>query len=318
MFKNPTVFILGAGASWHYGYPTGEELVKKVIQKAGIARNYFKVSADCTNVQRPDYIARDALQNTGSSIAELKTQWRRAVEESNSLITRLRQVDPLVIDYFLGQNPQLRPIGKLLIAWVLLECEKTNQAGNVNRQELLENSPYFDEKQRAKTLDITKFQDNWYRFVIHKLIANCVNSKDLLKNKVHVTFNYDVSLEQALHQGLSSIEQLDAPDVGEFFKADRVVHMYGKIREMAAVKIPSFDWNEAIRNIRDGGSQSRCKEFLDITYAASKGLRVIDPADKESDEHAITVAKKLIKEATCVYILGYGFDENNNKRLGLS
>jgi hypothetical protein len=25
----PAVFILGAGASWHYGYPTGEETVKK-------------------------------------------------------------------------------------------------------------------------------------------------------------------------------------------------------------------------------------------------------------------------------------------------
>ena len=34
MFKSPTVFILGAGASWHYGYPTGEELVKRIIEKA--------------------------------------------------------------------------------------------------------------------------------------------------------------------------------------------------------------------------------------------------------------------------------------------
>jgi hypothetical protein len=32
MFRVPTVFILGAGASWHYGYPTGEDLVKMVIE----------------------------------------------------------------------------------------------------------------------------------------------------------------------------------------------------------------------------------------------------------------------------------------------
>jgi hypothetical protein len=31
MFKAKTVFILGAGASCHYGFPTGEELVKRVI-----------------------------------------------------------------------------------------------------------------------------------------------------------------------------------------------------------------------------------------------------------------------------------------------
>jgi len=34
MFNRKTVFILGAGASWHYGYPTGEELVRKVIAAA--------------------------------------------------------------------------------------------------------------------------------------------------------------------------------------------------------------------------------------------------------------------------------------------
>ena len=30
MFKKKTLFVLGAGASWHYGYPTGEELVVEV------------------------------------------------------------------------------------------------------------------------------------------------------------------------------------------------------------------------------------------------------------------------------------------------
>jgi hypothetical protein len=39
MFTNKTVFILGAGASWHYGYPTGEELVKQVIKRCELAEN---------------------------------------------------------------------------------------------------------------------------------------------------------------------------------------------------------------------------------------------------------------------------------------
>ncbi len=34
MFTEETVFILGAGASWHYGYPTGEELISRVQRKA--------------------------------------------------------------------------------------------------------------------------------------------------------------------------------------------------------------------------------------------------------------------------------------------
>jgi hypothetical protein len=50
MFTKNTVFILGAGASWHYGYPTGEELVKKVIQKADYACDYLEYST--TNAHR--------------------------------------------------------------------------------------------------------------------------------------------------------------------------------------------------------------------------------------------------------------------------
>jgi hypothetical protein len=85
VFKNPTVFILGAGASWHYGYPTGEELVKKVIQKAGIVRNYFKESADHSNVQRPDYIGRDALLLPGFYSMILTSFWLARFMETKGL-----------------------------------------------------------------------------------------------------------------------------------------------------------------------------------------------------------------------------------------
>jgi hypothetical protein len=49
MFHVPTVFILGAGASWHYGYPTGEDLVKMVIERADAAArgNIIGPAATC-------------------------------------------------------------------------------------------------------------------------------------------------------------------------------------------------------------------------------------------------------------------------------
>jgi hypothetical protein len=46
---------------------------------------------------------------------------------------------------------------------------------------------------------------------------------------------------------------------------------------------------------------------------ASSGLCKFD-----IHHHAHFSAKESIREAKCVYILGYGFDENNNTRLGLS
>jgi hypothetical protein len=322
MFVNETVFIFGAGASWHYGYPTGEDLVKKVIQKARIAGEYFKASSMGPNVQRPFYIMRDAPGNSGASTNEVRAQWRKAQGECGSLVSRLEQVSPLVIDYFLGQNPTLQPIGKLMIAWVILECEHlySSLRGNINRRELLLNSPDLRDRERAPTVDVSKYKDNWYRFIIHKLITNCTNSSDLLKNKVHfVTFNYDVSLEHALSDALGNIEQFDAPDVQNFIKDNRIMHVYGKVREPGSVD--SMDWSTPWGNKQaheDPTYHGMFKSFLDVVYASSQSIRVIDPADKESDKKVIKAARKVISNAKCIYILGYGFDENNNKRLELS
>ncbi len=322
MFVNQTVFILGAGASWHYGYPTGEDLVKKVIQKARIAGEYFKASSNRLNVQRPFYVMRDAPENSRASTNEIRAQWQKAQGECALLVSRLLQVNPLVIDYFLGQNPTLQPIGKLMIAWVILECEYlySSLRGNINRQELLLNSPNLQDRDRAPTLDVSKYKDNWYRFIIHKLITNCTKSGDLLKNKVHfVTFNYDVSLEDALSQGLSSIEQFKASDVKSFMKGNRIMHIYGKVRELGSVESIHWDtpWNNK-QAFSEPGYHSMFKSFLDEVYASSQRIRVIDPTDKEGDKQVIKAARKVISDAKCIYILGYGFDENNNKRLELS
>jgi hypothetical protein len=59
MFRKDTVFILGAGASWHYGYPTGEELIKEVIAKTGIAEDYFRRAEQSGIHWVPTYIERN-------------------------------------------------------------------------------------------------------------------------------------------------------------------------------------------------------------------------------------------------------------------
>ena len=59
------------------------------------------------------------------------------------------------------------------------------------------------------------------------------------------------------------------------------------------------------------------KTLIDKTYLASQAIRVIDPDDKHTDIHVIDAAQRAVREATCVYVLGYGFDENNNQRLAL-
>ena len=72
---------------------------------------------------------------------------------------------------------------------------------------MLLNSPLEVDRLKSNNLDLKKFKDEWCRFVIHQLAINCKTSSDIFRNDVRfVTFNYDVSLVWALHQGLRYIQ----------------------------------------------------------------------------------------------------------------
>jgi hypothetical protein len=298
MFTKKTVFILGAGASWHYGYPLGEGLVKKVIEKAALAIQFFSISAAVSNSDLPDFIIDTTEPN-----ASLEVRWADALRDCQMLRAGLEQVNPLVIDYFLGWNPKLQTIGRLLIAWVILECEyvQLKNEGNANRKQLLINSPFYAERIKANDVELKRFKDDWCRFVIHQLAINGKTSSDIFKNDVRfVTFNYDISLERELHDGLQYIDLFDPADIDDFLDADRILHVYGKVREDPFAPPVPLNWNEQGRDPKGLGRQalkvhlSDYKVFLDRIYAASRGIRVIDPEDKETDKSVIETARKLI------------------------
>ena len=189
MIEKDTVFILGAGASCHYGYPTGESLIEQIVKMANKLSAYcgFRLKSGQVVQSIPDYAAAKcgSKSETKGAIAA----WNAVIEECEELVKRIETVRPLVIDYFLAWNEKLRPIGKLMIAAVILECETKS---------LLKEHRWSD----------------WYRFLVHKIASNCNSSADILKNNVHfVTFNYDVSLEYHLWRSLSSIELFKPSDI---------------------------------------------------------------------------------------------------------
>jgi hypothetical protein len=302
MFRNKTVFLLGAGASWHYGYPTGEQLVREVVIRAHMLREFFEQSVSPLNVYLPKLVEEKIV--SPASTQNIAAAWKAATNECNQLANRLTQVDPLLIDYFLGQNPQLQSIGRLLIAWVILECDSK-----------------FRQSRRNQNRDRSDRNDNWYRFIIHKLVKDCTKSSDLLLNNVtFITFNYDFSLEQEVYKSVSSIEMFEQEDVKKFFTDDRVIHVYGTVRECPPIVRPiNFEVHSNQPEYHDDlpARQKDYKDFLDEVFEASKTIQVIDPYDKHKDEKKIKSAQDAISNAQVLFILGYGFDENNSIRLDL-
>ncbi|MGV7219230.1 hypothetical protein [Bradyrhizobium sp. UFLA05-112] len=292
----PTVFLLGAGASWHYGFPTGEMLVKEIRDKGAILARFYRHSFKVGNPQRPKFF--------GVPKTDVQTQWKEALERCQRLNKALQEANPLVIDYFLGLNPDLQEIGKLLIAWVLLERDSRSRRinGNINRENPAE--------------------DDWCRFITHQLGVGCKASGDLHKNKVSfVTFNYDTSLETRLHSGLRHHELFSPTDIEKFLGGSRIIHVYGRLANSQPDAIPwsvedddPLGFNES----NWGDYHGDFARLLDAIHDASTDLRVIDPDNKDADAENIVIAKTQIVGAKRLFALGYGFDENNNQRLNLS
>jgi hypothetical protein len=337
MFINSTVLVLGAGASWHYGYPTGEGLVESILSTADRLSGYCQERLGSGQLIQiiPNYVEQKIDPNYNAERPPIRSPldtssgsgWEKVRDECKLLIDRLRSVRPILIDHFLAWNETLRPIGKLMIAAAILECEAIwfRERGNQNRRRILANAPLRPSPDELGRLDITKYSDDWCRFVVHKLVYGCRKSSDLLDNDVHfITFNYDTSFEYQLSQALTSIALFKPNDVEKFLSDNRIVHVYGSVHSQIPTETDAIDLETAQRLgkpfarplVHESEFRPR-KVFLDRCLDASKNLRTIDPDDKEEDKEALAQARRWIADSKVVYILGYGFDQNNNRRIGL-
>ena len=100
MISEPTVFVLGAGASCPYGYPSGKELREDII------------SSFCAQYER--YI--EAHPNLKPYLAMESNKAKEFTDKFNKSSTKS-------IDLFLARNPEFEDIGKKAIALRILAAE---------------------------------------------------------------------------------------------------------------------------------------------------------------------------------------------------
>ena len=94
MITKPTVFVLGAGASIPYGYPSGKNLIKTIYEKI-ITNEWRNIFSICGIVEE--------------HIQEFRFE--------------LKESQRLSIDGFLEHRQEYKKVGKLSIAMALLELE---------------------------------------------------------------------------------------------------------------------------------------------------------------------------------------------------
>jgi hypothetical protein len=190
MIETPTVFVLGAGASSPYGFPTGAGLRADIIKtiRASDGGPLLQLGFDETDFRR----FTDALEKSAT----------------NS------------VDAFLENRAEFRELGKLAIAWRLImrEQEKILYDFRYRRYfpDLYQNVP-------------ESFEDEWYSYFVDQLATETTFDKFHKNCITIITFNYDRSFEHFLLNALKErYGKSDDEAAGELRKL-AIIHVYGSL-----------------------------------------------------------------------------------------
>lgn len=198
MIDKPTLFILGAGASKPYGFPTGEELRSEIIRK---------FSADLEGLM------------SSESGSQFVYEQKRNIELVHVFVEHFKNSPITSIDKYLALNPNFSYFGKLAIALYIRKKEiESNFLGDLGDSDRNQDWYKLLFNRMTSTLkapeDFSKFRENRVAFI---------------------TFNYDKSLEyflqkSFLHTFWESRDkfQRSLKDYIPF----HIIHVYGKIGEL--------------------------------------------------------------------------------------
>ncbi len=193
MIKEKTTFIIGAGASNPYGYPTGGQLREKIC----------KDTCNKVKLLLPHSKTHEIDKNYKSDIYDKLIALSEVFYKSSTPS----------IDLFLSRNLGYANIGKLAIIIEILEAERNSQF----REDIVQSDQ--------------DWYSYLYRYLTDGIIYKD-NYKEFSKNNISfITFNYDRSLEYFLHESfLNSFNyDVDRTDLTNEVKNIFLEHVYGVV-----------------------------------------------------------------------------------------
>ena len=227
------------------------------------------------------------------SIGDGYTEFAHAVGEASqkgSVILGLRDAlantQGLSVDAVLEHRPELREVGKAAIAANLLPKETTDA--------------------------VTQEERDWMG---HLFSLMRTRIDDFADNRVSfVTFNYDRALEHRLTKALQNLHGVSHMKAWEVVQKIPIVHVYGQLGEYRPLDTdrPLYAQGDGVVLFADALIGTPVLEPGRVSLAAS-GIHLI--RDDGERSNAFEEAQALIKAASQVVFLGFGFDETNVERL---
>lgn len=294
------VFVIGAGCSVPYGFPTGTMLMQKLKNF-----NYGDNNVDSPSFRPPSYLfdlyyelfgkyqEYANLRKAGgqySYVADsIEAKISNKIHETIVLFAQsIRHSMMVSTDEFLknrlGQEKsEEADFGKRLIAREILMAEKESENSYVRggegkkKEQWLGNIDWIQH-----LLSRIDQQDNW---------------KEILKQTVFLTFNYDRVLEYCLFLYLTSDKQYADAAAHAFIKDMKIFHVNGFIGPLE--KIPFG----AVGN----------GKYQEI----AKGMETVWEKRRNRDESEKEKYQGFLKNAERVYFMGFSYIPDNLESIGI-
>jgi hypothetical protein len=284
LINKKTVFVLGAGASCPYGYPSGSRLLQRVCLPEGFMNSYTSGVMD-----------KQAVETRLLDIKKFKDAFNKARIKS--------------IDLFMAINPKLAPIGKYIIAFEILRAEQQSLFGEeakFEREIFAYRKSQGDSNPRSWLSQPLFEGDDWYFYLYNRLIAGLADKNalpDFSKgNLAFITFNYDRSLEQFLYESLiNSFTEVPESDISKCLQKLKILHVYGQIAPLK--------WQDPKQ-----GMDYKPTIGESLLERAAANIKTIYE-QKVSPE--LNEARQILEQAEQIYFLGFGYAKENLEILKL-
>lgn len=300
------VFVLGAGVSVPYGFPTGDKLLGKMRQEdLGYSiDNYelLRIGLDPSLVHPKNWAQR----------ADGEMHWRQSVAGQKSVQWQklLRGSVILSIDQFLKNlaDDTLRTFGKQLMARQILRAERNSCVDPASLK-------LVDEKDPRKQFSMHRI--DWIQQFLTR-VDLLGNWDEYLKATTFLTFNYDRVLEFYLLRYLRNDKNLTVKDAEDFLGTLKIHHLngyLGSLKELPFGNLRGADEEfDPLFETGDGREHA-----VDWTAVGLRMRTVWEDPDLHPEiTNLQDQAREAVAKAGRIFVMGTSFIPENLEAIGLT
>lgn len=274
MLSKPTTFILGAGASCDFKFPTGDGLQDRIM-------GHLKLGNDSRR------FAGEKMWNALIPLFHGYNWSERAIKLAGAA-QRISNGMPIAasIDNFLHthqNDDDVVLLGKIAIAMSIIEAEASSPLARRGQSD-----------QATSPLSSEDYRTSWYHPFMRMLTMGTQSDdpRALCRNVRFVVFNYDRCLELILFHTLRGYYGLDADEAQAILADIEIIHPYGSVGQLTSSQ---------------GAGVPFGYQHADILEVAS-GIKTFT---ESVDEQIVSQARAAVEQADTLVFLGFGFLPQN-------